>query len=178
MCSYQDILDYLNLTKENSVFKVTRPVLDYTHPTIVELDIILYAILAVVGADFCVGLWFITWTLPCRVISSYVCVCVFVARLRKHRLSFPSSGRRWWVNLVAFFLMIEKQNLLITVDTCFFLIFSLIFPGNSLQIWKNERISWDPDKFCGITQISVPTDMLWRPDLFIYEMWACSTHRH
>lgn len=49
MCTYQDVLDYLNLTADNSVFKLTRPVLNYTHPTIVELDILLYAILAVVG---------------------------------------------------------------------------------------------------------------------------------
>ncbi|KAG7222285.1 hypothetical protein INR49_027289, partial [Caranx melampygus] len=48
VCSYQDVLNHLNLTSENSVFKVTRPVLDYRHPTTVELDIILYAILAVI----------------------------------------------------------------------------------------------------------------------------------
>ncbi|KAE8284220.1 5-hydroxytryptamine receptor 3A [Larimichthys crocea] len=84
MCTYQDVLDYLNLTADNSVFKLTRPVLNYTHPTIVELDILLYAILAV--------------------------------------------------------------------------------------RWNDERISWDPSQFCGITRISIPREMLWRPDLFIYEM--------
>uniref|UniRef100_A0A3B4UMH1 Si:dkey-49c17.4 n=1 Tax=Seriola dumerili TaxID=41447 RepID=A0A3B4UMH1_SERDU len=36
-------------------------------------------------------------------------------------------------------------------------------------MWNNEHISWDPAQFCGITQVSVPRDMLWRPDLFIYE---------
>ncbi|KAF7668175.1 hypothetical protein LDENG_00027230 [Lucifuga dentata] len=36
--------------------------------------------------------------------------------------------------------------------------------------WNNEHISWDPSQFCGITQISIPKHMLWRPDLFIYEM--------
>ncbi|XP_069016542.1 5-hydroxytryptamine receptor 3A-like [Embiotoca jacksoni] len=84
VCSYQDVLDYLNLTTDNSVFKLTRPVLDYKHPTIAKLDIILYAILAV--------------------------------------------------------------------------------------MWNNERISWDPDQFCGITRITIPHDMLWKPDLFIFEM--------
>ncbi|XP_045923925.1 5-hydroxytryptamine receptor 3A-like [Micropterus dolomieu] len=84
VCSYQEVVDHLNLTTDNSVLKLTRPVLDYTHPTVVELDILLYAILAV--------------------------------------------------------------------------------------MWNNERISWDPAQFCGITQISVPKDMLWKPDLFIYEM--------
>lgn len=50
MCSYQDVLDYLNLTVDNSVFRLTRPVLDHTHVTVVKSDIILYAILSVVLA--------------------------------------------------------------------------------------------------------------------------------
>uniref|UniRef100_A0A3Q3XKG1 Uncharacterized protein n=1 Tax=Mola mola TaxID=94237 RepID=A0A3Q3XKG1_MOLML len=35
--------------------------------------------------------------------------------------------------------------------------------------WRNERISWDPAQFCGITRISIPRDTIWVPDLFIYE---------
>ncbi|XP_039991845.1 5-hydroxytryptamine receptor 3A-like [Xiphias gladius] len=99
VCSYQDVLDYLNLTTDSSVFKLTRPVLDHTHPTMVELDIILYAILAV----------------------------------------------------------IEKTQTFIPFVW-------------ATMMWNNEYISWDPAQFCGITQISVPRDMLWKPDLFIYEM--------
>lgn len=63
MCSYQDILDHLNLTTDNSVFKLTRPVVDHTQLTRVELDIYLYAILAVVGA--LVGVQFLCYTLSC-----------------------------------------------------------------------------------------------------------------
>ncbi|XP_030578912.1 5-hydroxytryptamine receptor 3A-like, partial [Archocentrus centrarchus] len=99
VCSYQDVLDYLNLTTDNSVFKLTRPVLDYTHPTIVQLDIILYAILAVI---------------------------------EKTQTFIPFV----WATL----------------------------------IWNNERISWDPAHFCGITHITIPREILWKPDLFIYEM--------
>ncbi|KAG7240169.1 hypothetical protein INR49_027253 [Caranx melampygus] len=99
VCSYQDVLNHLNLTSENSVFKVTRPVLDYRHPTTVELDIILYAILAV----------------------------------------------------------IEKTQTFIPFIW-------------ATMMWNNELISWDPAQFCGITQVSVPREMLWRPDLFVYEM--------
>ncbi|XP_076743953.1 5-hydroxytryptamine receptor 3A-like [Maylandia zebra] len=99
VCSYHDVLDYLNLTTDNSVFKLTRPVLDYTHPTKVELDIILYAILAVI---------------------------------EKTQTFIPFV----WATL----------------------------------IWNNERISWDPDQFCGITHITIPREILWKPDVFIYEM--------
>ncbi|XP_018521203.2 5-hydroxytryptamine receptor 3A-like [Lates calcarifer] len=98
-CSYQDVLDYLNLTTDNGVYKLTRPVLDHTHLTVVELDIILYAILAV----------------------------------------------------------IEKTQTFIPFVW-------------ATMMWNNERISWDPSQFCGIKQVSVPRDMLWQPDLFVYEM--------
>ncbi|XP_042363277.1 5-hydroxytryptamine receptor 3A-like [Plectropomus leopardus] len=99
VCSYQDVVDYLNLTTDNSAFKVTRPVLDHKNLTIVKLDIILYAILAV---------------------------------MEKTQTFIPFI----WATVT----------------------------------WNNERISWDPAQFCGITHISVPKDMLWKPDLFIYEM--------
>uniref|UniRef100_A0A3P9B6M7 Si:dkey-49c17.4 n=1 Tax=Maylandia zebra TaxID=106582 RepID=A0A3P9B6M7_9CICH len=96
------------------VFKLTLPVLDYTHPTKVELDIILYAILAVVGAT----------------LLHTLCISVF---------DF-------------------SDNLTL------------------LQIWNNERISWDPDQFCGITHITIPREILWKPDVFIYEMTAEGTY--
>ncbi|KAM3859825.1 5-hydroxytryptamine receptor 3A-like [Diretmus argenteus] len=99
VCSYQEVLDYLNLTRGNDVFTSTRPVLDYTHTTTVKLDVILYSILGVI---------------------------------EKTQTFIPFI----WV----------------------------------LMMWNNERISWDPSHFCGITQISLPKEMLWIPDLFIYEM--------
>nr|XP_043870276.1 5-hydroxytryptamine receptor 3A-like [Solea senegalensis] len=99
VCSYQDVLDYLNLTFDNSMLQLTRPVVDHTHPTVVELDLILYAILAVI---------------------------------EKTQTFIPFL----WATVM----------------------------------WNNEHISWDPAQFCGITHISIPKNLLWRPDLFIYEM--------
>ncbi|XP_041740335.1 5-hydroxytryptamine receptor 3A-like [Coregonus clupeaformis] len=99
VCSYQDVLDHLNLTRGNDVFTSTRPVLDHTHPTMVHLDVYLYAILAVI---------------------------------EKSQTFVPFI----WIELT----------------------------------WNNERIWWDPSQFCGISRVSVPKEMLWIPDLFIYEM--------
>ncbi|XP_070708499.1 5-hydroxytryptamine receptor 3A-like [Pempheris klunzingeri] len=36
--------------------------------------------------------------------------------------------------------------------------------------WRNEYISWDPNQFCGIDNVSLPTEVLWKPDLTIEEM--------
>ncbi|KAK2820598.1 hypothetical protein Q5P01_023557 [Channa striata] len=99
VCSYQDVLKYLNLTKDNGLFSMTRPVKDYTHTTVVTLEVVLYAILDVVKID--------------QTFIPYV-----------------------WIFL----------------------------------IWNNEYISWNPDDFCGIKNISIPNEVLWRPDLTIEEM--------
>ncbi|XP_061469358.1 5-hydroxytryptamine receptor 3A-like [Rhineura floridana] len=36
-------------------------------------------------------------------------------------------------------------------------------------IWKNDFISWDPLSFCNITNITVPVNVLWTPDIYIDE---------
>uniref|UniRef100_A0A8C6WW62 Si:dkey-49c17.4 n=1 Tax=Neogobius melanostomus TaxID=47308 RepID=A0A8C6WW62_9GOBI len=98
-CSHQDVLDHLNLTMSNEVFRLTRPVLDHTRPTEIELKLVLFSILA----------------------------------------------------------MIEKTQTFVPFLWAH-------------MTWTNERIHWDPAQFCGISHITVPREMLWMPDLFIYEM--------
>ena len=75
VCSYHDILVHLNLTRDNEVYTATRPVLDHTHPTVVRMDLALYAILAVVSLRFvfqsvCVSV--------CGNVCASACVCVSV----------------------------------------------------------------------------------------------------
>ncbi|KAJ8399794.1 hypothetical protein AAFF_G00408990 [Aldrovandia affinis] len=98
-CSYQDVINYLNLTKDNGVYTISRPVRDWRHPTVVHLDINLYAILTVIEKS--------------QIFTSFI-----------------------WLSVS----------------------------------WNNELISWDPSMFCGISKVSLPKEMLWRPDLIIYEM--------
>lgn len=50
VCNYQDVLNYLNLTKNNELFFMTRPVKDYKRSTAVNLEVVLYAILDVVSS--------------------------------------------------------------------------------------------------------------------------------
>lgn len=56
---------------------------------------------------------------------------------------------------------VGKQELIVTRMN------NLVFP---LQRWHNEFISWDPEQFCGIDNISLPTEALWQPDITIEEM--------
>ncbi|KAK7918715.1 hypothetical protein WMY93_009999 [Mugilogobius chulae] len=39
-----------------------------------------------------------------------------------------------------------------------------------LMTWNNDFISWDEEKFCGITHVPLPIQSLWKPDLTIEEM--------
>lgn len=98
-CSYQDVLDHLNLSRSNELFSMTRPVRNYRRPTHVSLEVLLYAILDVVEKD---------------------------------------------------------QKFIPYVWTA--------------MRWHNEYISWDPNQFCGIDNVSLPTEILWKPDLTIEEM--------
>uniref|UniRef100_A0A665VH90 Si:dkey-49c17.4 n=1 Tax=Echeneis naucrates TaxID=173247 RepID=A0A665VH90_ECHNA len=98
-CSYQEVVNYLNLTKNSERFSMTRPVKNYRRPTWVYLEVLLYAILDVVEKD--------------QKFIPYV----------------------WTV-----------------------------------MRWHNEYISWDPNQFCGIDNVSLPVELLWKPDLTIEEM--------
>uniref|UniRef100_W5MZD1 Uncharacterized protein n=1 Tax=Lepisosteus oculatus TaxID=7918 RepID=W5MZD1_LEPOC len=98
VCSYNDVIQYLNLSKDNNLFTLTRPVKDWRDPTEVYIEVFLYAILAV----------------------------------------------------------IEKSQ----IFTAFIW---------TLTSWENEFISWDPSQFCGISNISIPRELMWEPDVFIFE---------
>ncbi|KAH7731182.1 CRE-ACR-17 protein [Aphelenchoides avenae] len=36
------------------------------------------------------------------------------------------------------------------------------------EYWNDEFLVWNPDEFDGIKEIHVPADMIWRPDLLVY----------
>uniref|UniRef100_A0A3P9N5C6 Uncharacterized protein n=1 Tax=Poecilia reticulata TaxID=8081 RepID=A0A3P9N5C6_POERE len=99
VCSYLEVLNYLNLNRGNDLYSLTRPVKDFRKVTEVHLEVLLYAILDVREID--------------QTFVPYV-----------------------WI----------------------------------IMQWQNDFISWDPSKFCNITKVTIPTDILWKPDLTIEEM--------
>uniref|UniRef100_A0A671XBZ5 Uncharacterized protein n=1 Tax=Sparus aurata TaxID=8175 RepID=A0A671XBZ5_SPAAU len=99
VCSYQDVLNYMNLSKSNELFFMTRPVKDHKQATQVSLEVLLYAILDVREID--------------QMFIPYV-----------------------WI----------------------------------IASWQNQHIGWKPDDFCGIKTVSLPFEVLWKPDITIEEM--------
>lgn len=62
-CSYQDVLNYLNITRDNELYSMTRPVKNYKHATQVSLEVLLYAILDVVDIYFFVSQFLKTYSI-------------------------------------------------------------------------------------------------------------------
>jgi len=36
------------------------------------------------------------------------------------------------------------------------------------QFWRDYKLKWDPDEYGGVTQLHVPSDHIWRPDIVLY----------
>ncbi|XP_021173633.2 5-hydroxytryptamine receptor 3A-like [Fundulus heteroclitus] len=98
-CSFQALLNHLNMSKSNEKYTLSRPVKNHNHSTWIFLEMKVYAILDV----------------------------------RETEQSFISYI---WIYLR----------------------------------WDNEHVWWDPEQFCGLDHILVPTQLLWIPDLTIEEM--------
>nr|XP_020469509.1 5-hydroxytryptamine receptor 3A-like isoform X2 [Monopterus albus] len=98
-CSYQAVLKHLDLTRNNQLFYMSRPVDNHTKTTHVFLDVKLYAILDIKEKD--------------QQFVPYV-----------------------WITME----------------------------------WHNDYIYWDPDQFCSIKSVSVPSEVMWKPDITIEEM--------
>ena len=39
--------------------------------------------------------------------------------------------------------------------------------------WKDYRLSWEPVEYEGIKKLNLPSDMIWRPDISIYNQVLC-----
>ncbi|XP_051787649.1 5-hydroxytryptamine receptor 3A-like [Erpetoichthys calabaricus] len=37
------------------------------------------------------------------------------------------------------------------------------------MVWQNSFISWNPEDFCGISDIFIPLDTVWMPEVYVYE---------
>ncbi|MEQ2284524.1 hypothetical protein AMECASPLE_022548 [Ameca splendens] len=98
-CSFQAVLNHLNMTKNNEKYTLSRPVKHHNRSTWIFLEMKIYAILDVRETD--------------QSFISYI-----------------------WIYLR----------------------------------WDNEHVWWNPEQFCGLDHILVPTELLWIPDLTIEEM--------
>uniref|UniRef100_A0A671XC29 Uncharacterized protein n=2 Tax=Sparus aurata TaxID=8175 RepID=A0A671XC29_SPAAU len=70
-----------------------------------------------------------------------------------------------------------KDPIIVTLDVVLYAILNVREKDQQLvpyiwidMWWKNEFISWDPNDFCNITSITLPTELLWKPDITIEEM--------
>ena len=49
---------------------------------------------------------------------------------------------------------------------CFYL-----FPS-CWQEWYDDKLRWDPDEYGGVGEIYVPSEIIWLPDIILYNKWV------
>ena len=43
------------------------------------------------------------------------------------------------------------------------------------QEWDDELLTWNPADFGGITRIRIPCDLIWLPDIVLYNKYVIKT---
>lgn len=46
---------------------------------------------------------------------------------------------------------------------------------SSLQEWKDYKFVWDPSEYGGVTEIYVPSEHIWLPDIILYNKYVWQT---
>lgn len=71
-CSYQAVLNHLELTRENELYSMTRPVQDHNQTTWVNLEVVLYAILDVVSNNIHLDVPVLLYKLHLQLKKTYI----------------------------------------------------------------------------------------------------------
>ena len=41
-----------------------------------------------------------------------------------------------------------------------------------LQTWNDYKLTWNPEEYDNVTQLYVPAESIWHPDLVLYNKWV------
>lgn len=40
------------------------------------------------------------------------------------------------------------------------------------QIWHDAYLTWDREQYDGLDSIRIPSELVWRPDIILYNKWV------
>lgn len=40
-----------------------------------------------------------------------------------------------------------------------------------LQEWNDYKLRWNPEEYENVTSIRIPSEIIWRPDIVLYNKW-------
>lgn len=46
--------------------------------------------------------------------------------------------------------------------------FSTFYLFNLLKEWQDHKFRWDPEEYGGVTELYVPSEHIWLPDIVLY----------
>ena len=76
----------------------------------------------------------------------------WVRQVRRSELSHPFSA----------------ACVIVVLLGCVLLVAAIYWPLISLQDWNNPYMTWKPEDYGGVMEIQIPPDMLWVPDIILY----------
>lgn len=41
-----------------------------------------------------------------------------------------------------------------------------------LQEWNDYKLRWNPEEYENVTSIRIPSEIIWRPDIVLYNKWG------
>ena len=129
-CSYQDVLNHLNVKKDNELFFMTRPVKNFRRPTQVSLEVLLYAILDVVS--------------DCHVVTSFA--NTFLGKSKQSTFFCKTT-----VTLKPYF-SIRCRSKMLNISSQFCSSSSLVFEFFKIDLQLN---AWN--KLCGNNRLKIHT---------------------
>ncbi len=94
-----------------------------------------------------------------------------IIRLREHWLKLKraqshllsSSSKVTSVNLVK-----KKTELEFHMNSSFLLVLRSVYWIFPLQEWHDDKLRWDPSEYGGVGEIYVPSEIIWLPDIILY----------
>ena len=51
------------------------------------------------------------------------------------------------------------------------LLYTAHFENSFLQEWYDDKLRWDPREYGGVGEIYVPSEIIWLPDIILYNKW-------
>lgn len=42
----------------------------------------------------------------------------------------------------------------------------------SWQEWSDYKLRWNPEEYENVTSIRIPSELIWRPDIVLYNKWV------
>lgn len=78
---------------------------------------------------------------------------------------------RWWQQMSGWNKYVTISDNVHTIYTLWHKPTVLKMINVSLQEWNDYKLRWNPEEYENVTSIRIPSEIIWRPDIVLYNKW-------